>query len=122
MASARAIDRDALLLASGQPGRIGIALRLHADLLKQPFGRDDRLIPADPAHPHRGLDDVSQHRHVRPQIELLEHHSDFRPHLAGSEPHIGRWPGLRDRRPLHHDAPVGRSLQQRHASQKGRLA
>ncbi|MNR03693.1 hypothetical protein D3C85_1196040 [compost metagenome] len=32
------------------------------------------LRPADTEHAHRALDDVFQHGHVAPQIEVLEHH------------------------------------------------
>ena len=60
-------------------GRIGVALLGQADARQQRLGALDRLGAAAGLRTRdRRLDDVLQHRHVRPEIVALEHHADLR--------------------------------------------
>ena len=52
-----------------------MSARSHAP--EQALGLGDRLGSRDAAHAHRRLDDVLQHRHVRPEVEPLEHEADL---------------------------------------------
>ncbi|MCY1447376.1 hypothetical protein D9M71_639940 [compost metagenome] len=55
-----------------------VALVRHADLLQQRLGFGDALGARALLHMHRAFDDVLQHRHVRPQAEVLKHHAQLR--------------------------------------------
>ncbi len=73
----RARDRDALLLAAGELAGIRVALVGEADACEQALGVGDGLVPRDAAHAHRRLDDVVEHRQVRPEVEALEDEADL---------------------------------------------
>ena len=118
----RAGDGDALLLAAGQARRHDVALLGEADLVEKLLGHGHRRIAAHAAHAQRRLDDVLQHRHVRPQIEVLKDHADVRPHRTGGLANRGVGYGCADRHAVH-DHPAFRGhLQQRQAAQQRRLA
>ncbi len=75
----------------------------------------------------RGLDDVLQHRHVRPQVEVLEHHGEPCPdplNLALIRRHTNPFAVLRelDRFPVNDDLAGGRGFQQIEAAQESALA
>ncbi|MNO94057.1 hypothetical protein D3C76_856680 [compost metagenome] len=70
-------DGRALLLAAGQLRRVGMALVGDADLGQQGFGHFDGFGLALAEHAARGFDDVVEHTHVRPQIKVLKHKTDF---------------------------------------------
>ncbi len=64
-----------LLLTTRQVRRVVIAVLVQADFLQQLLGLFDALGTRPFEHAHRALDDVLQHGHVRPQVEVLEHHA-----------------------------------------------
>ena len=78
----RARDGDALLLAAGEARRIGVRLVGEADARQHRHRALVRLLAAEPAHAPQRLGDVAERGHVRPQIEVLEHHADLAAHLA----------------------------------------
>ncbi len=118
----RAGDRHPLLLAARQPRRIGVAFVGEVDLDQKLLGDGDGLVARHALHPKRRLDQVFQHRHVRPQIEVLEHHADVGPHgaLRGLGLPVGL--GDADRCALHDDAALARLFEQGEATQQRRLA
>src|SRR3546814_12822037 len=61
----------------GQARRIVVALAQQPDLAQQRLGLGNGHVARHALHRDRGLDDVLQHRHVRKQIERLEHHAHF---------------------------------------------
>src|SRR5207247_7459242 len=72
-------DRDALLLPAGEPRRIFLGLVEEMDA-PQAFERELACLGSlEAAHAARRLDDVAEHRHVRPEVELLEHHAEIAP-------------------------------------------
>ena len=70
-------DGGTLLLAAGKLIRIGMALVGNTDLGQQRFGDLDGFGLALAKHATRRFDDVVQHAHVRPEIEVLEHEADL---------------------------------------------
>jgi hypothetical protein len=70
-------NRHTLLLTTTQVRRIGVLLALQPHLGQVFAGNLDRLIARYLHHMHRRFDDVLQHRHVRPQVEMLKHHGQF---------------------------------------------
>ena len=77
----RAGDGDALLLAAGQARRIlvGLVLEVHAAQARCAERRRPSLRDRPRTRIGR-LDHVAQHRHVRPQVELLEHDAEVAAH------------------------------------------
>ena len=81
-------DGDALLLAAGELGRVGRRLVAEAHLLEQLERPRPRLLLAHALDLDRRLHDVLQRRHVREEVEALEHHADvaaLRRHLLVGE-------------------------------------
>ena len=73
----RAGDRDALLLAAGQLARIGLGLRRRARPARAPPGRASSASARDlPDHLAQRQRHVAERRHVRIEVEGLEHHAD----------------------------------------------
>ena len=66
----------ALLLATGEIGRIDVALLGQANPGQQLFGFHDRHVALDAEHMHGNLDDVLDQRHVAPQVEALKNHAE----------------------------------------------
>ena len=79
-------DGDALLLAARQPGRVVRGLVAQPDLVQRRAGQRLGLGAGQAADPFQPLGHVLQRGHVRPQVELLEHHADVAPHLAQAAP------------------------------------
>src|SRR5665647_2841588 len=75
-------DRDPLLLAAGQVRRIVVGPIGEADAGQELARLLLHACPGQSLHPDRRLHHVLQRRHVREQVEALEHHSDVAP-LAG---------------------------------------
>ena len=73
----RARDRDALLLSARELAGVRVALVGEPDPVEQALGVGDRLVLRDAADAHRRLDDVVEHRHVRPEVEALEDEADL---------------------------------------------
>src|SRR3569833_710267 len=68
-------------------GRVEIALVGDADLFEQRLRLGDAFGPWPVQHVYRALDDVLQHGHVAPEVEVLEHHAELGPDavdLAGA--------------------------------------
>ena len=78
----RARNGHALLLATAELPRVlrGVVLQTHTFEQAQRGGLRFRKRLA--AHTHRGQADVVQHRLVREQVELLEHHADTFAHTG----------------------------------------
>src|SRR5574337_2154703 len=74
-------DRDALLLAARELAWEVKLLVGEADEPQEFDGARLGLRPAQTQHRDRSLDHVAQHRHVREQVEALEHHADVRADL-----------------------------------------
>ncbi|MNO34195.1 hypothetical protein D3C76_242250 [compost metagenome] len=70
-------NRCALLLATGQLRRVGMALVGDADLGQQRFRHFDGFGLALAEHAARCLDDVVEDAHVRPQIKVLKHKTNL---------------------------------------------
>ena len=69
-------DRDPLLLAPGELARVGAGLVGQPDAGEQLVGQCEGVGPAGgPGRDRRG-GDVVAHRHVREQVEVLEHEPD----------------------------------------------
>ena len=75
-------DGDALLLAAGQARRVVGHLVGQSHLLQGLGGTGLGIRFRQAAHADQAFGDVLQRRHVRPQVELLEHHADRAAHLA----------------------------------------
>src|SRR6185437_4369267 len=73
----RAGDRHALLLAAGELARILVRLLRNAHALEIVARKIFGLAPGQVPHPDRRQGQVLQHRQMREQVELLEHHADF---------------------------------------------
>src|SRR6202007_1935109 len=71
-------DRDTLLLASGKADRILVALVLEADLFEQGTALRFDFVSWSLQHVNGADRYVAERRKMRPQIELLEDHSDAR--------------------------------------------
>ena len=69
---------DALLLATGEPGRVLVSLVGQADPLEQLGRPPARLVGAAVEHGPWRQRDILQRRHVREQVEVLEDHPDLR--------------------------------------------
>ncbi|MNQ84048.1 hypothetical protein D3C85_991660 [compost metagenome] len=80
----RAGNRHALFLAARQARGIVVALVQQANLAQQFFRLGDDLRLAHALDGDRRFNDVLQHRHVREQVERLEHHA----HLAADAAHV----------------------------------
>src|SRR5262249_52046128 len=81
---------NALLLPAAEVPRIGPGLVGQADTLEQDQCALGGGGTAVAAYAHRRVDDVLQHRHVRKEIEGLEHHADvgaLAAHLRLGEAH-----------------------------------
>ena len=72
----RAGDGNALLLAAGELAGIFVRMRLEADAVEQLEGGRLGLGLRLFMHAHRRDGDVLNHRLVREEVELLEHHAD----------------------------------------------
>ena len=123
---ASAGDGHALLLATGELARVGVGALGEADLVEKavrPLGRDSPLLALDP---HRALDDVLQRRHVREQVELLEHHADVaappRDLVGGQLVQAVTADLPPDVTAVDEDAAAVEGLEQVDAAQQGRLA
>jgi hypothetical protein len=71
----RAGNRDALLLPARKARRIAVALVEQTHLAQQFLGLGDDRVARQALDRQRRLDDVLQHREVRKQVEVLEHHA-----------------------------------------------
>ena len=79
----RARDRHALLLPAGQPRRIFIGLVAQAARgRRHSSASSSASLRGQAADADRRLDDVAEHGHVRPQVELLEHDAEVAPHAV----------------------------------------
>ena len=77
------------------------------------------------ADPHRRLDAVAQHAHVREEVELLEQHPGAQANLADLLPpcpSVGVQRIGLDLQPVDLDAAHGRLLEEVQAADEGRLA
>ena len=112
----RAHDRDALLLAAGEP--VGDTARLvgEREPVEQLESRRLGLGPRDLVHASHRQGDVVEHRHVREEVERLEHDADALPDLVGVVPRVGEVDAVEE-----HE-PVVDALQLVDAAQQGRLA
>jgi cysteine synthase A len=75
-------DRDALLLAARQLAWKFMRLLRNFHAFQVFHRRRFGIFPRNMAHPDRGQRTVLQHGQMRKQIEALEHHADFAPHLV----------------------------------------
>jgi hypothetical protein len=75
-------DRHPLLLAAGEAERVARQLVAEADLAQGVGGPGLGVAAAHAADPLKPLGDILQRGHVRPQVELLEHHADAAAHRA----------------------------------------
>ena len=67
-------DRHTLLLAARKMGGIAVHELRDAHLLEVGLGPFSRFGTAQPEYMERRLGHVLEHRHVGPQVEMLEHH------------------------------------------------
>jgi hypothetical protein len=81
MAKARAM---ATLAAGRRTGGTGIFLnaRVQTDFMQVLPRACLCVLALDAQHMHRCFDDVLQHGHVLPQVEVLEHHRQFGAHFC----------------------------------------
>ena len=75
----RAGDRNPLLLAARELARVAASLLYKTDAVQKLARSPDRRLAINTMDADRCLDDVLQHRHVRIEVELLEHHADLAP-------------------------------------------
>ena len=119
-------DRRALLLATRKLRRVDIGLVADADLVEVAARGllDLRAVAAQ--HGDRCLDHVLQDGHVRPQVELLEHHrqvgADAQHLLAVGGMAVQPGAAPLDRFALEHDVALLAVFQQVGAAQQRRLA
>ncbi|ENO96781.1 proline/glycine betaine ABC transporter periplasmic protein [Thauera phenylacetica B4P] len=123
----RARDRHALLLAARHVRRVGVAELPHPHALEVALGALARLGLRQPEHMHRRLDDVLEHRHVAPQVEVLEHHRQARADLLQLVRVLDHQLALavahqRHLLARHQDAACGRAFEEVDAAQPGALA
>ena len=76
----RPCDRHALLLSAGKSRGIHVGLVFQVHPAQTLLAELLRFLARQTAHAPRRLDDVAQHSHVRPQVELLEHEAQVAPH------------------------------------------
>ena len=120
-------DGDALLLAARETRRIGVGLGGEPDPGQHRHCAIRRFAACKSAHAPERLGDIAERRHMRPKIEVLEHHADLAPHLAqGARRH---WPARSVGRVLVADQPAVDAqiagivrLQEIHASEQRALA
>ena len=119
-------DGHALLLPTRQARRVVVTLGTQAHFVQQHFRAGDGFVTGHAAHHHGRFDEVLQHREVREQVEVLEHHTG----LAADAAHFGLADvravarGIRLRQGLAFDgdeAPVD-GFQVVQAAQEGALA
>src|SRR5713101_2405816 len=82
-------DGHALLLASREIGGILVGLVRDPDAREEVAGDLLRLGGGEPLHLRRRQHDVLEHRHVREEVEGLEHHADLGPELGEVDPVAG---------------------------------
>jgi hypothetical protein len=107
-------DGHALLLAAGELAGLLARLLGYAHAREIGHGPLLRLGARQAAHPHRAEGEVLQHRQVREQVELLEHHAHLAPRRIG-----GR---VVEHRALDADRPSVVALQPVDAADQGGLA
>ncbi len=73
----RTRNGGALLLSAGKLCGVGMALVGDTYLGQQLFSHSNGLCLALTEDATRGFDDVIEHAHVRPQVEILEHEADL---------------------------------------------
>ncbi len=73
----RTRNGGALLLSAGKLCGVGMALVGDTYLGQQLFSHRNGLCLALTQDATRGFDDVIEHAHVRPQVEILEHEADL---------------------------------------------
>src|SRR3989449_4577754 len=112
----RAGDGHALLLTAREVGGIGVRFLAQPDPLEQRARRLLGLGAREPPYLHRRQHDVLQLRHVREQVERLEHHAH--PRAQGRQVH----PALRDRVAQHDDVTGLNALEPVDAADEGGLA
>ena len=123
----RAGDRRPLLLPAREMGREVVVLVLQPDLLQQGPRPLHRFAPGQLEHVDGRLDDVLQHRQMRPQVELLEHHAEAGADAVDLAP-VGRHrpaapvASHADQLAADMDLPGVRDLQQVDAAQQCTLA
>ena len=91
------------------------ALVGEADALEQRHRARLRVVLAVPEHPHRSERDVLQHRHVREEVEALEHDADLAAHLVDVDADVG------DAVAVDRDRPAVDRLEQVDAAEQRRL-
>ncbi len=74
----RACDGDALLLATGKLRRVVVETFAHAHALELGDGAFAGLLLVHVLHVDRRLHHIFEGRHVREQVEALEHHAELR--------------------------------------------
>src|SRR6266581_8537303 len=109
-------DRDALLLASGELAGVLVPVRREPDALEELEAFLRRLLEAAAEHLHLREGEIAHHRHVREQLEVLEHHADPGAQLR----QVG--PGIADRDAVDRDIAFLERLQAVHALDERRLA
>ena len=80
-ASARAMPTP-LLLPAGEAAGERVFLVAQADAVEQDLGLGHDFIARTALNVERGRRNVLHDRHVRPQVEVLEHHADARAHAG----------------------------------------
>jgi len=70
-------NRHTLLLATAHMRRVAVFHAGEAYLGQVFAGCCNGFVFGHTQHVHRGFNDVLQHRHVRPQVEVLEHHGQL---------------------------------------------
>ena len=75
-------DRDPLLLATGELGRIAVDLFHHPDAVQQLTRPGFRPLARPLQHVDAAGHDVREHAHMREQVEALRHHADAGAHAA----------------------------------------
>ena len=112
----RAHDRDALLLPTGEAVGIVEPLVDEPEALEEPVGLGVRLRPSEAARLPRSERHVLEHRHVREEVERLEHDPD----PAADTVHVDT--RGRDLLPADGDASGIDRLEEIDAAEQGRLA
>ncbi len=72
-------DRDPLLLAAGELGRVAVGLVGQPDLGELLAADRERFVLLQLLDPDRRLDDILQRGHMREEVEVLKHHADVAP-------------------------------------------
>jgi len=92
------------------------------DLFKKAGRLDLGRLARQATHTNRRLDDVFHDGHVRPQVEMLEHHSDVAAHLFCRQAHRLGPRGIADHPILHQDRTVAGCFKQGETTQKSGLS